>query len=166
MEIILIKDVENLGKANSLVDVKPGYARNYLIPFGYAIIANKANKNTLMQHIRQREEEAARELAELQALAAKLKETTLRIAAKAGASGKIFGSVTDVQIVNALQEQFNISIERKRISLAEEVKTLGRYTADLNLHKEVQAKVDFEVYNDDKESAQPEATETTEDADA
>ena len=93
MQIILLKDVELVGLAKSLVKVKAGYARNYLIPQGVAIVANKANKNSLMQEILQQEERAAKILEEAKTIAAKLADAKLRIAAKSGTSGKIFGSV-------------------------------------------------------------------------
>lgn len=151
MEIILLKDVEHVGLANALVSVKAGYARNYLIPQGLAIVANKANKNSLMKKIRQQEERAAKMLTEAKGLATKMSEATLKIAAKAGTSGKIFGSVTSVQIAAAIKTTFDINVDRKNIKLPEEVKMLGTYTANIALHKEVLAPVKFEVYDDKEE---------------
>lgn len=148
MEIILLEDVEHVGLAKSLVKVKAGYARNYLIPKGLAIVANKANKNSLQQEIAQQEERAAKILEEAKELAAKMAETTLKIAAKAGTSGKIFGSVSNVQLANALKDTLNLDLDRKKIKLPEEVKMLGTYTATVALHKEVHATVKFEVYDD------------------
>ncbi len=152
MEIILLKDVEHVGMANQICTVKAGYARNYLIPQGMAIVANKANKNSLMQSIKQQEERAAQMLQEAKELAAKLSEKTLKIAAKAGTSGKIFGSVTNVQIAAALKDVFGVDVERKNIKLTEEVKTLGAYTANIALHKEVITPVKFEVFDDKAEA--------------
>ena len=151
MEIILLKDVEHVGLASALVSVKAGYARNYLIPQGLAIVANKANKNSLMKKIKQQEERAAQMLADAKELAAKMGESSLKIAAKAGTSGKIFGSVTNVQIAASLKETFGIDVDRKNIKLPEEVKMLGTYTANIALHKEVLAPVKFEVYDDKEE---------------
>jgi len=148
MEIILLKDVEHVGLKNGLVSVKAGYARNYLIPQGLAIVANKANKNSLMQSIKQQEERVAQMVTEAKELAEKLSTATLKIPAKAGTSGKIFGSVTNVQIAAALNDTFSINVDRKNIKLPEEVKMLGTYTANISLHKEVLAPVKFEVYDD------------------
>ncbi|BDS09899.1 50S ribosomal protein L9 [Aureispira anguillae] len=153
MEIILLKDVEHIGLAKALVSVKAGYARNYLIPQGLAIVANKANKNSLMQEILQQEERAQKILDEAKELATTLATKTLKIAAKAGTSGKIFGSVSNVQLVNALKDTFGVEIDKKKIKLPEEVKMLGTYTATVSLHKEVSAAVKFEVYDDKDEVA-------------
>lgn len=153
MEIILLKDVEHIGLAKALVSVKAGYARNYLIPQGLAIVANKANKNSLMQEILQQEERAQKILDEAKELAATLATKTLKIAAKAGTSGKIFGSVSNVQLVNVLKDTCGIEIDKKKIKLPEEVKMLGTYTAVIALHKEVSASVKFEVYDDKDEVA-------------
>ena len=145
MEIILLQDVEKVGDKHTVVSVKDGYGRNYLIPQKLAIIANKSNLARL-DDLRKREE--AREnklLGHYQEIADKLSNVTLRIGAKAGTSGKIFGSVTNIQIAQALKDQFDIDVERKKIVLQDEVKELGNYTADLNLHKEVEAKISFEV---------------------
>ncbi len=145
MEVILLKSVEKLGEKHEVVTVKPGYGRNYLIPQGFAKIANAANMARL-DELRQKEAEAeASRLVEYRAIAEKLSGQVLKIGAKAGTSGKIFGSVTNVQIAAALKEQMDLDIERKLISIPEEVKTLGTYTADIELHKEVPASVSFEV---------------------
>lgn len=152
MEIILLKDMDNLGLAKSVVSVKAGYARNYLIPQGFAIIANRANLNSLKQEIQLQEERAQKILDEANELAAKFAESTLKIPAKSGTSGKIFGSISSVQIAKAMQDTFGLEIDRKKIKLPSEVKMLGTYTAFVTLHKEVHAEMKFEVY-DDKEEA-------------
>jgi large subunit ribosomal protein L9 len=152
MEIILLKDMDNLGLAKSVVSVKAGYARNYLIPQGFAIIANRANLNSLKQEIQLQEERAQKILDEANELAAKFAESTLKIPAKSGTSGKIFGSISSVQIAKAIQDTFDMEIDRKKIKLPSEVKMLGTYTAFVTLHKEVHAEMKFEVY-DDKEDA-------------
>lgn len=136
MEIILLKDVEHIGLAKALVSVKAGYARNFLIPNGLAIVANKANKNSLKQEILQQEERAQKILEEAKELATTLASKTLKVAAKAGTSGKIFGSVSNVQLVNVLKDTFGIEIDKKKIKLPEEVKMLGTYTAVVSLHKD------------------------------
>lgn len=154
MEIILLKDVQHVGLAKSLVKVKAGYARNYLIPQGLAIVANKANKNSLMQEIAQQEERAAKILAEAKATAEKLAGTTLKIAAKAGTSGKIFGSVSTIQLANVIKEVHGLEIDRKSIKLPEEVKMLGTYSAKVALDAKVQATVNFTVFDDKEETTE------------
>ncbi|GAA5219470.1 50S ribosomal protein L9 [Membranihabitans marinus] len=145
MEIILLKDVEKLGEKHEVVSVKPGYARNYLLPQGLALSANQSNLKTL-EHLRQREEQKELEkLSDYQAIADSLEGKSLKIGAKAGAEGKIFGSVTNLQIAQALQDQLQVEVLRKKIELPEEVKTLGSYTAVIHFHKNVQGSIAFEV---------------------
>jgi large subunit ribosomal protein L9 len=148
MEIILLKNVIKLGLANSVVTVKPGYARNFLIPQGMALEASARNRNILQQKISQQEERASKLLEEAKELALKLTNAPLRIAAKAGTSGKIFGSVTSVQIAQAIQQLHGIEVERRFINIVEEVKMLGSYTAKVHVHPEVAATVTFDVYDD------------------
>ena len=145
MEVILLQDVDEVGDKYDVVTVKPGYGRNFLIPKGMAKIANQANMAEL-DNIRAAEaaqEEARR--AEYEAVAAQLKGKVIKIGAKAGASGKIFGSVTTVQLAAALKDQLQIDIPRKKIEIVEEVKELGTYTAQINLHKEIVANLSFDV---------------------
>ena len=145
MEIILLKDIDTLGERHELVNVRPGYARNFLIPSKLALAANSTNKAKLEKL---RSEEAAHEterINDFKALAAKLEGQSLRIGAKAGTTGKIFGSVTSVQIMQALKDQMGIEVIRKKIDLPEEVKVLGTYTANINFHPEVHATIQFEV---------------------
>lgn len=145
MEIILLQDVEHVGYKHEVVTVKPGYGRNYLIPQKMALIANGANKARLEELKRREDATEAKRLGEYQAIADKLKGQVLRIGAKAGTSGKIFGSVTNIQIISALKEQFDVDIERRKVTLPESVKEVGTYTMVLNLHKQVQPEVTFEV---------------------
>lgn len=145
MEIILLKDVEKVGDKHEIVDVKPGYARNYLIPQKLAIVANETNRSKLDEIKRREEEERVAHKAEFEEIAQKLEGKVLKIGAKSGTSGKIFGSVTNVQIASALEEELDIEVDRKKIIMPEEIKTLGTYTATLDLHPEVDAKVEFEV---------------------
>lgn len=147
MEIILKQDVENLGFTHDIVTVKDGYARNYLIPRGLAVIANDTNRKVLAELKRQQSFKAEKIKNEALVIAKALENLSLRIPAKAGASGKIFGSVNTVQIANAIKEVTNIEIDRKKIHINEEsVKELGNYKAKIKLHKEVQFEVDFEVF--------------------
>lgn len=148
MELILLKDIEKLGDKHEIVSVKPGYGRNYLIPQGLAINANDVNRKKLDVIIAEEEAKEAARLGEYKELAAKLEGQTLKIAVKAGTSGKIFGSVTSVQVAAALKDQLDLDVERKKIVLPEEIKEMGTYTAMVNFHKEVQGKIDFELIQD------------------
>ncbi len=145
MEIILLKDIDTLGDKHDIVKVKPGYGRNYLIPQGLAVNANALNRKKREAIIAEDEAKEAARLDDYKAMAAKLEGQTLRIGVKAGTSGKIFGSVTSVQIAAALKDQLDLDIERKKIHLPEEIKEVGSYTADLHLHKELTAKIAFEL---------------------
>ncbi|HMO39251.1 MAG TPA: 50S ribosomal protein L9 [Saprospiraceae bacterium] len=145
MEIILLKDIEKVGEKHTIVTVKDGYGRNYLIPQGFALVANATNRGKLDDLKRREAEVESKVIAEYQVIADKIKDVVLRIGAKAGASGKLFGSVTNIQIAAALKDQAGVEIERKKILIDEEIKTLGTYTAVLDLHKKVDAKVQFEV---------------------
>jgi len=145
MDIILLKDLDKVGDKYSVVNVKDGYGRNYLIPQKMAVIANATNLKKLDELKAKEEAERAARLSEFQETADQLKGKTLKIGAKSGTSGKIFGSITSIQISNALQDQLGIDVERRRVNLPEDIKTLGTYTAVLDLHPEVQANVEFEV---------------------
>lgn len=145
MQVILINDVEKLGYKHDVVEVKPGYGRNYLIPKGLAKIANKSNMAELDEIKRQEAEKEAARKAEYVEMARKMEGVVLKIGAKAGQSGKIFGSVTNVQIAAALKDQLDLDVERRKIEIAEEVKDLGTYQATINLHVEVQPSISFEV---------------------
>jgi large subunit ribosomal protein L9 len=145
MEIILLKDIDSLGERHEVVTVKPGYARNYLFPSRLALIANSVNKAKLEKLKADEAAHEAERIAEFRATAEKLQGQVLKIGAKAGTSGKIFGSVTNVQIMQALKEQAGVEVIRKKIEIPDEVKVLGTYTANVNFHPEVQAVVQFEV---------------------
>jgi large subunit ribosomal protein L9 len=148
MEVILLQDIDKVGDKSDVVTVKPGYARNYLIPNGMALVANKANMATVKDQMRRDEIRQNKMLDEYKALAQKLTTLIVRIGAKTGASEKIFGSVTNVQISQALKEQHGIEIERKRIHIEEEIKSTGEYTATADLHKEVKATIKLEVVSE------------------
>jgi len=145
MEIILLKDLDKVGDKYEVVTVKNGYGRNYLIPQKVGVIANATNLKKLDDLKAKEDAEIAARLSEFQELADQLKDKTLKIGAKSGTSGKIFGSITSAQIANALAEQLNIEVERRKVALPDDIKTLGTYTAVLNLHPEVDSKIDFEV---------------------
>ena len=142
MEVILIKDVEKLGYANDIVNVKPGYANNYLIPQGYAKAATASARKVLAENLKQRAHKDAKILADAQALAEKLANLPLTITVKAE-EGKIFGSVTSADIAEALAAK-DITVDRKAISV-DSIKTVGEYEATVKLHREVTATVKLSV---------------------
>ncbi len=147
MEIILIQDVKNLGYKNDIVNVKPGYARNYLIPQGYAIVASSSARKILAENIRQQMFKQEKIKKQAEDIAALLEGLNLRIPAKAAATGKIFGSVNNVQIADAIKEAKNIDIDRKQIMIDKEsIKEIGNYTAKVKLHKDVVVEISFEVF--------------------
>ena len=148
MEIILIKDVDNLGGRNELLKVKNGYARNFLIPQGLAVEANPSNKKQLEERLKVGKKKEAEMLAQINTVIDKLKDGALRVGAKTGTSGKIFGSVTPLQISRAIKEQKGYDIDRKKISINEEVKELGTYKANIDFGNGKTADVDFEVVGD------------------
>jgi len=144
MEIILREDIKGLGYKDDIVTVKGGYGRNYLIPQGLAIIASPSNKKMIEENIRQASHKAEKVKKDAEDIAAKLEGVVLEIPAKAGESGKIFGAVTTLQLADALKEK-GFEIDRRRISLNQEVKQLGEYTAEIDLHKEVKQDVSVQV---------------------
>ena len=150
MEVILKRDIHKLGYKNVLITVKDGYARNYLIPKGLAVNATETNKKGLAEVVKQKAHKEEKILNEAPALAKGLEALKIKIAAKAGTSGKIFGSVNDIQIANAIKEQHNFDIDRKNIQFdGESIKELGEYTAKIRLHKEVLVELKFEVYGEE-----------------
>ncbi len=142
MEIILIKDVENVGYANDIVNVKPGYANNYLIPQGFAKSATSSAKKVLAENLRQRAHKDAKILADAQALAETLASLSISISAKAE-EGKLFGTVTSSNIAEALAAK-GVEVDRKSISV-DSIKTVGEYEATVKLHREVKATVAISV---------------------
>ena len=138
MEIILIKDVENLGYANDIVTVRPGYANNYLIPQGFAKAATASAKKVLAENLRQRAHKDAKILADAQALAATLENLNLTFTVKAE-EGRIFGAITSADVAEALAAK-GIELDKKNIAV-EGIKTVGEYKAAVKLHREVKAEV-------------------------
>jgi large subunit ribosomal protein L9 len=127
------------------VAVRDGHGSNYLIPQKLAIIANTTNRSRLAELRKQDVRRESVMLGHYQEIAAKVKDITLKVGATAGTTGKIFGSVTNVQVAQALKDQFEIDLDRRKITMPDEVKTLGSYTVTLNLHAEVQADLAVEV---------------------
>jgi large subunit ribosomal protein L9 len=146
MEVILKHDVEKLGYADDIVKVKDGYARNYLLPQGLAIPATIPNKKMLAETIKQRSYKAEKIRKEAEFLAGTIDGLTLKIAQKASEKGTIFGSVNTIAVAQALKDQHNIEIDRKKIILpAEHIKELGNYTTQINIHKDVKVTINLEV---------------------
>ena len=145
MDVILKQDVERLGAKNDIVAVKNGYARNYLIPQGFAVAATESARKVVAETIRQQSHKALKALEDAKALADKMSGVSVKIGAKAGESGKIFGSVNNIQVAEALAAA-GYEVERKNIDLGTDtIRDLGSYTATVKLHKEVSAEVTFEV---------------------
>jgi large subunit ribosomal protein L9 len=145
MEVILIQDVDNLGAANELVKVRNGYARNFLIPRKLAVEASPGNVKQLEERLKQLRKKEEKMLVEINSVIAKLNEAPLKVGAKTGTSGKIFGSVTPLQISRAIREQKGYEIDRKKITIADEVKELGTYKAHIDFGNGQSADIDFEV---------------------
>jgi large subunit ribosomal protein L9 len=148
MQVILIQDVNNLGGSNELVNVKNGYGRNYLIPQKMAVEASPSNLKQLNERLKQQAKKDAKLLAEINNVIAVLKEGALRIGAKTGTSGKIFGSVTSVQIARAIKEQKGYEIDRRRIQIIDEVKELGSFKAKIDFGNGNETEVEFEVVSE------------------
>jgi len=146
MEVILKQDINNLGYKHDIITVKNGYGRNYLIPKALAIVATEQNRKIVAETQKQRAFKEEKLKKEAQKVADGLNNITLKVGAKAGTSGKIFGSVNNLQIAEAIKQQFNFEIDRKKIIVdGESIKELGTYNAKVNLHKEIQIQVKFEV---------------------
>ncbi|MBK7887621.1 MAG: 50S ribosomal protein L9 [Bacteroidetes bacterium] len=145
MEIILKQDVKNLGYADDIVKVRNGYGRNYLIPNGYAVIANDTNKKIHAEVVKQRAHKIGKLRMDADKLAAALEGVTLSIGAKVGENGKLFGSVTSQQLVDKLKSM-GYAIDKKQVVMPEEhIKKTGNYTAEVIVHRDIRAKLNFEV---------------------
>ncbi len=145
MEVILIQDVDNLGARNEVVKVKNGYARNYLLPRQLAVENNLSNKKQLEERMKQVKKKEDKMLAQINSVIDKLKEAPLKLGAKTGTSGKIFGSVTPLQVSRAIREQRGYEIDRRKISIVDEVKELGTYKANIEFGNGQSTEVEFEV---------------------
>ena len=145
MEIILRKDVENLGFIDDVVTVKDGYGRNYLIPQGYGVLATESAKKVLAENLRQRAHKEAQAIADAKATAEKLAAVELKMTAKTGQGNKLFGSITNQHIADELSKA-GVSLEKKFIQIAGgSIKALGHYSANVRLHREVVVSFEFDV---------------------
>lgn len=147
MQVILKEDVINLGYKDDIVTVKDGYGRNFLIPQGKAVIASESAKKVLAENMRQRAHKLAKIKEDAVGLAAKLEGVSLTIGAKTSSTGTIFGSVTNIQVAEALAKAGH-EVERKIIYIKDAVKEVGSYKAVLKLHKEVSVEIPFEVVSE------------------
>jgi large subunit ribosomal protein L9 len=147
MEIILKQDVPNVGYSNDIVKVKTGFARNYLIPKGLAIEATETSRKILAENLKQKSFKDQKIRKEAETLAKALSGITVRIGAKAAESGKIYGSVNNIQIAEAIKNQYHYEVDRKRIIVdGEHIKEIGTYSAEIHLHKEIKVSINFEVF--------------------
>jgi large subunit ribosomal protein L9 len=147
MQIILLEDVVNLGYKDEVVTVKNGYGRNYLIPQKKAVIASESAKKVLAENLRQRAHKLEKIKANAQSLSAKLEGISLVIGAKTSSTGTIFGSVTNIQIADELAKR-GFEVERKLITIKEQVKEVGSYKAIAKLHKDISVEIAFEVVSE------------------
>jgi large subunit ribosomal protein L9 len=145
MQIILIQDVDNLGGANELVSVKNGYARNFLIPQKMAIEASPSNLKQLEERLKQLRKKEEKMLADINKVIAALQDGVVKIGAKTGTSGKIFGSVTNVQIAKAIREQKALEIDRRKILILDEIKELGTYKARIDFGNGHETEISVEI---------------------
>ncbi|MDR1458941.1 MAG: 50S ribosomal protein L9 [Bacteroidales bacterium] len=146
MDVILKEDVLNLGFENDIVSVKNGYARNYLFPKRLAVLATESNRKILSETIKQRSRKLERLKTDAEAIASKLNNITVRVKVKSSEEGTVYGSVTNIHIADALKEQFNIEIDRKKINMeSKNIKELGQYKVTVPLQKEVSAEFTVDV---------------------
>ncbi len=145
MEIILIQDVDNLGGKNEVVKVKNGYARNYLLPRQLAVENSPSNRKQLEERMKQVKKKEDKMLAEINSVIAKLAEAPIKLGAKTGTSGKIFGSITSLQLSRAIREQRGYEIDRKKITIPEDLKEVGAYKATIDFGNGKSTEVDIEV---------------------
>jgi len=154
VKLILRESVHALGEAGDLVSVKPGYARNYLIPKGKAILATESRVKEMEHHQRVVSEKVAREMKDLRVLKDHLEALTLEVIARAGAEGKLFGSVTSARIAELLAEK-GYEIDRRRIDLGDPIKEVGEHAVPIKLHREIVASVKISVRAEGGEAALP-----------
>lgn len=148
MKVILIEDVENIGKAGDLVDVKIGYFRNFLEPQGLAVRGTKANLKNWKEEQKKRAEIKAENIALAEELKEKIEATKITITSKSGENGKLFGSITNQDIATKLNEQENLSIDKKKVEMAENIKEIGEYTVKIRVFPEMTADLKVEIINE------------------
>ena len=145
MDIILIQDVDNLGGSNEVVKVRNGYARNFLIPRGLAVEASPSNRKQLEEKLKQVKKKEEKMLAEINNVIAKLNESPVKVGAKTGTSGKIFGTVTTLQVGRAIKDQKGYEIDRRKIHINDDIKELGTYKVTIDFGNGHNTQIDLEV---------------------
>lgn len=145
MEVILIQDVDNLGGVNEVVKVKNGYARNFLLPRQLAVENSPGNRKQLEERLKQVRKKEEKMLAEINSVITKLNEAPIKLGAKTGTSGKIFGSITSLQLSRAIREQRGYTIDRRKITIPEDLKELGNYKATIDFGNGKTTEVEIEV---------------------
>ncbi len=159
MDIIMLKDVEKVGDQYQIIKVKDGYGRNFLIPQGMAVVANDSNRRKFASIVRAMDKKELARLDEYRAVASKVDGKSIEIIAKAGSSGKLFGSVDNIQIAAAISKQLNVAIDRKKV-VCEPLKEMGVHTVSVVLHKEVIAQVTVNIVAEKSAGAAPKAEAT------
>ncbi|HEV3155928.1 MAG TPA: 50S ribosomal protein L9 [Candidatus Baltobacteraceae bacterium] len=145
MKLVLTKAVPTLGPIGTLVDVADGYARNYLVPHGFAVAASKAAVTTVEERLRSKVRHEAEVIAEAETLAKLLESKALTIAAKSGGNGKLFGTVTNIHVAEAIAVAFSVEIDRHKIEVPDNIKSLGSYPVEIKLAKNIIAKTTLKV---------------------
>ena len=145
MKLILREDVENLGKGGELVDVKPGYGRNYLLPRGFAIAWTRGGEKQVTQIKRAQKVREVRDLGHAQEIKGQLERLSVQVAARAGAGGRLFGSVTVGDVVEAVKASGGPDIDKRRIELPAQIKTVGAHQVTVRLHPDVAATIALDV---------------------
>ncbi|CEP68961.1 Ribosomal protein L9, bacteria/chloroplast [Moorella glycerini] len=145
MKVILTADVPKLGNRGAVVEVAEGYARNYLLPRGLAVEATAGRIKELNREKKRQEEKKSQELAQARRQAGQLNGALVQVTTRAGDKGKLFGSVTNKEIAQAIKNTFHLDIDRRKIDLKEPIKALGNYEVTLKLHPEVQARLRVQV---------------------
>ena len=145
MQVILIKDVDNLGGKDELVTVKNGYARNFLFPTKQALEASSSNLKQLEERLKAKAKKEATMLAEITKVISVLTASPVKLTAKTGTSGKIFGSITSLQVTRAIREQKGYEIDRRRIAVSDEIKELGSYKATIDFGNGQTTEIEMEI---------------------
>jgi len=148
MDVILKQDMPNLGYKNEIISVKNGYGRNFLIPKGYAILATETARKIHAENMKQRAHKEEKIKNEALDAAKKLEKLEIKIGAKTSTTGKIFGSVNTIQIAEEIAKQVGFEVDRRNIKLNDNVKQVGKYSARVKLHRDVEAEINFEVISE------------------
>lgn len=148
MEIILKQDMPNLGYKNEIITVKNGYGRNYLIPKGFATLATESAKKIHAENMKQRAHKEEKIKNEAIEVSKKLEKINIKIGAKTSTTGKIFGSVNTIQLAEEIKKQFGYEVDRRNIKLNDNIKQVGKYTARVKLHREIETEISFEVVSE------------------